>query len=301
MNKLIRANFGVILLISASLGLVIPDPGKYAAFAILFLLFLIIFSSFFQFDLSWKANRSELLKAAVFVSLRYILLPILIFFMLNPFSTFFAFAFFFLALFPAGTSSPVIGQMLGGNYNLTILILVLSNFLITLTIPLLTPLFSKSILSIDAWGLFRTLLFTIVLPFFVHLPFRRSAIFVNLSKNYLTSLVVVCLGIIFYIIVARNKSVLLSHLEIAIPYLLGSVIFLILLYLAGALIFYRFSRPVIISGLIASGLNNIGLAVSLSTLYLNSSVTVLFIYGEFAWVIALILVKRIVPIVFRKL
>jgi predicted Na+-dependent transporter len=241
------------------------------------------------------------LKAIAFVILRYIVLPVIIYYLINLFSPFLAFSFYFLALIPAGTSSPVIGQMLGGNFNLSVLILVTSNFLITITIPLMAPLFSQSILSIDAGGLFRTLLLTIVLPFFIHLPFRKSRRFVVFTVQYLPVVVVICLGLIFCIIIARNKPVLLNKLENAIPYLAMAFFFLIFLYMAGWLIFKRLAVPEQISAAFASGLNNIGLAVSLSTLYLSSQITVLFIYGEFAWVLALIVLKRIIPIIVRKL
>jgi len=300
MNKFIRSNFGLMLLFSAFLGLLIPDPGKYAPLIILVLLFTIIFSSFFQFDLRWGTNRNNLLKAIAFVLIRYILLPVIIYYLLSPFSDFLAFSFYFLALIPAGTSSPVIGHMVGGNFNLSILILVVSNFLITITIPLMAPLLSKSFLTIDAWSLFRTLLLTIVLPFFVHLPFRKSARFFSFTKNYLPVVVVICLNLIFCIIVSRNKPILLSQLDHSLPYLMATFLFLAFLYLAGWLIFYNRSFPEIISGSVASGLNNIGLAISLSTLYLSSQITILFIYGEFAWVLSLIALKRIIPIIIRK-
>jgi predicted Na+-dependent transporter len=301
MIRLIRSNFGIILLISAFLGLLIPNPGRIAPGIILVLLFIIIFSSFFQFDIRWETYRKDILKAIAFVFLRYVFLPVIIYYIINPFSSFLAFSFYFLALIPAGTSSPVIGQMLGGNFNLSILILVTSNFLITITIPLMAPLVSRNILSIDAWGLFRTLFFTIVLPFFIHLPFRKSRRFVVFTIQNLPVIVIICLGLIFCIIIARNKLVVLNELENAIPYLTMALFFLIFLGLSGWLIFKRFSVPEQISASVASGLNNIGLAVSLSTLYLSSQITVLFIYGEFAWVLALIVLKRIIPIIARKI
>jgi predicted Na+-dependent transporter len=300
MIKLVRSNFGLILLISALIGLIIPNPGKYAPTSILILLFIIIFSSFFQFEMKWETNRKELLKSLIFVILRYVILPLIIFYILNPFSSFLAFSLYFLALIPAGTSSPVVGHMLGGNYNLSILILVISNFLITITIPLMAPMLSNSSFSIDSWSLFRTLIFTIVLPFFVHLPLRKSIRFVNFTKKYLSIVVVICLAVIFSIIIARNKTVLLNKLEIALPYLSIAFFFLSFLYLSGWLFFRSLKIPDQISGSIASGLNNIGLAVSLSTLYLSTQVTILYIYGEFAWVLALIAMKKIIPLIARK-
>ena len=93
---------------------------------------------------------------------------------------------------------------------------------------------------------------------------------------------------------------LLNKLDIALPYLAIAFLFLSFLYLTGWFIFKGLRVQEKISGSVASGLNNIGLAVSLSTLYLSTQVTILYIYGEFAWVLALIAVKRIIPLIARK-
>ena len=292
MNRLLNGYFGVLLLVSALLGLVIPMPRLAGPLPILMLLFLMIFASFFQLELHPAGSLKSSALALLFSITRFLLLPLLVYYCILPFSKSLAFAFFFLALMPPGNSSPAIGRLLGGNFTFSIILLVLSNALVIFSVSLLSPLFARQVLVIDAAGLFRTLLLTIILPFLLHLPLRRISRFSHWMKGQVSVIVLLSLSVLLFLVVARNSNAVLHSLSRAPVLFFLALLFFLMQYAAGWSFLSGRGRELRISGSIGSGLTNIGLAVSLSTLYLSPDITLLFIYGEFAWVVALILWRR---------
>jgi predicted Na+-dependent transporter len=97
--------------------------------------------------------------------------------------------------------------------------------------------------------------------------------------------------LIFIFAISRNKSAILGNLPQLIEFLLVSVVFYMVLYVTGWFVFFKQGRPNQITYSVSSGMNNIGLAVSLAALYLPAKVCVFLIVSEFAWVGILVPVK----------
>ncbi len=293
MKRLFTDHFSIVLLLSSVLGLFLPSPGNITPILMLGLLFVIVFSSFFQMNFDRQAFRENFSKALAYRILRFVLLPVAIYYMVLPFGNFYAFALFFLALMPGGTSSPALCALMGGNFNLSLFILVISNVIIVATVPLLAPVYARSVLEIDALSLFKTLVITIFLPFFVHLPIRRSAKASLWMKSNMSFIVIICLSLMLMLAISRNRDLLLDNPGIAAIYFAISLVFFLFLYLAGWLIGFIGKTGDHVAGSVSSGSNNIGLAISLSLLYLSPKITLLYIFGEFAWVFGLMGAKRI--------
>ncbi len=293
MKRLFTDHFSIVLLLSSVLGLFLPSPGNITPILMLGLLFIIVFSSFFQMVFNRQAFRENFSKALIYSILRFVLLPIAIYYLLLPFGNFYAFALFFLALMPGGTSSPALCALMGGNFNLSLFILVVSNVIIVATVPLLAPVYARSVLDIDALSLFKTLVITIFLPFFVHLPLRRFVKASNWMKSNLSFIVIICLSLMLMLAISRNRDLLLGNPGMAAVYFAISLVFFLFLYLAGWLIGFIGKTGDHVAGSVSSGSNNIGLAISLSLLYFSPQITLLYIFGEFAWVFGLMGAKRI--------
>lgn len=293
MKRFITANFSIILLLSSLLGMFLPSPGGITPILMLALLFVIVFSSFFQLDFNRQAFRENFTKAVVYSVIRFVVLPVAVYYMVLPFGNFYAFALFFLALMPGGTSSPALCALMGGNFNLSLFILVVSNVIIVATVPLLAPVYARSVLEINALSLFKTLVITIFLPFFVHLPLRRYPQVSGWMKSNMSLIVIICLSLMLMLAISRNRNLLLGNPGIALIYFGISIVFFLFLYAAGWLIGFIGKTGDHVAGSVSSGSNNIGLAISLSLLYLSPQITLLFIFGEFAWVFGLMGAKRI--------
>jgi len=110
-------------------------------------------------------------------------------------------------------------------------------------------------------------------------------------KTNLPSITLVNLSLIFIFAIARNKAAILNNLPQLVEFLLISVIFYALLYAVGWFLFFKQGRKNQITYSVSSGMNNIGLAVSLAALYLPAKVCVFLIVSEFAWVGILVPLK----------
>ncbi|MFW5804715.1 MAG: bile acid:sodium symporter family protein [bacterium] len=287
----ISRNFSFILLLSMVIGLFIPSPGEISSFLILGLLFIVIFCSFFQFDFDKEEIIRNSKVGVIFSIGRYVVLPFLLYYILVPFSEFYAFGAFFVSLMPAGVSSPAVTGILKGNFNLSVLICISSSILVVITVPVFVPVFMMGDKDIQGLILLKTLFFTILLPFFLHLLFRPIQSVKNRIAKNLPVIVVICLSIILMIASAKNKTEILNNPFQLIDFIIFSFLVLSMLYLVGFTMIYNTSLKNKITNSISSGLNNMGLAVSLAILFLPHKFAVMYIVSELAWVSLLIPVK----------
>jgi len=292
-NRISSKYFSVILLASCFLGLLVPEVGKQTAVLILFFLFVVIFCSFFRLDFQKEAFIHNSRKATFYTVLRFIVIPFACYYLLAPFSSFYAFTLFFLALMPSAVSSPAFTNMFGANMNLSLIILVISSFLVILTIPFLTPHYLHMESGIRVFDLFKTLMLTVFVPFILHLPLRKSQKIDRWMRINLPVITLISLSLIFIFAIARNKAAILGNLPQLVEFLLVSAGFYASLYVAGWFLFFRQSRENKITYSVSSGMNNIGLAVSLAALYLPAQICVFLIVSEFAWVGILVPVKYV--------
>lgn len=173
-NAFINRHLGIILLASAFSGLLIKTTQQDISFIIIVSLAVIIFASFFRVDLN-RELAGDMKSSLVYFSVRFIVLPAVIYFLFVPVSPFYAVNFLLLLLLPAAVSSPAFTAMFGGNVAESLKLLVLTSFLSIATIPGITQLFLAKEVDIDGLQMFTTMVYTIVVPFALHLPFRRSA------------------------------------------------------------------------------------------------------------------------------
>jgi predicted Na+-dependent transporter len=290
-NKISSKYFSVILLSSCFLGFIIPEIGEKTSFVILFFLFVVIFCSFFQLDFQKEAFRYNSKKAISYSFLRYIIFPLAAYYLIAPFSQFYAFTLFFLALMPAAVSSPAFTNMFGANMNLSLIILVISSFLVIVTIPFFTPYYLHVESGIKITSLLKTLMLTVLLPFILHLPLRKSYKIDKWMRVNLPVITLLSLSLIFIFAISRNKSAILGNIPQLIEFTLVSAVFYAILYISGWFLFFKHGRDNKIAYSVSSGMNNIGLAVSLAALYLPAQVCIFLIVSEFTWVGILVPIK----------
>jgi predicted Na+-dependent transporter len=284
LNRFASAYFSLILLASCVIAFFIPAPGTSIAWVILLALFTIIFATFFRFDLDLAMMKPDIRKAGSYVFLRFLLLPLTGYLLLFFVSPFYAFAAFFLLLMPAAVSSPAFTSLFGAGINLSMLILILSSFFSILTISFLTPLFYQGTTHIGIGRFLFTLLVSILLPFLLHLPMRRYQTFSQGMINNIPVITVIALSCIFVLAISGNRQAILDHPSRILVYLVVSVVLYTAMYGIGWLFGAGSGLEQKITCSVSSGMNNIGLAVSLATLYLPGDICIFLITAEFAWV-----------------
>jgi predicted Na+-dependent transporter len=298
--KRINRFFSLFLLLSCVAGMFIPPLGSITGTLIIISLAVVIFSSFFQINLSLKSLRKDSRLSFIFIAARFIILPSVVFLILSYFSELWATIMLLMLLLPAAVSSPAFSALFGGKPELSLKILLYSSFISIAAIPYLLKIFIGDSSGLNIAGLLVTLMWTIFLPFAIHLPLRKVKPVREfmLNKNSLVTLI--SLSIMGAIVTAQNKETITGKPLLIGGYAVISMVMYLLMYFAGYY-FMRGSDTYMRRTLsISSGANNIGLGVTITALYFTGSINIFFIVSQIVWTLILIpvrpwLLKREVP------
>ncbi len=286
--RFIQRYFGLLLLLSCMIGMVVPSLGPVTPRLIMVSLAFIIFCSFFQIEFSARALAADFALSLQFYLLRFVLIPVVVFFSLKWFSEFYALLMLLIFLLPAAVASPSFTILFGGKPDLSLKILIYSSFLSVAGIPLILGTLPGALVKVNGGQLLMTMVYTIVLPFLVHLPLRKIRIVRSTIGRYNALFTLLGLALIFIAATARNKAAILGNPALVGLYAIISVLLYFVLYLIGYLLMPAKPNPVRLTLSISSGANNIGLGVTITALFFQGNMNVFFIVAQLAWVIALI-------------
>jgi len=212
----------------------------------------------------------------------------MVYFCTKPISTFYSISFFLLLLLPAAVSSPAFAAMYHGRVSLALKILIFSSFASILFIPTLSGVALRQTVKIDSRHMFLILVYTLVLPFLLHIPFRKSKIISTffIENNPL----VTALGLIsiFVFSTSKNRAIIFENPQKVIVYAMVSLVFFLALYILGYYINFKRDQKSRVTFSVASGANNIGMGVTLTMLFFPGNINVFFIVSQLAWIFVLI-------------
>jgi BASS family bile acid:Na+ symporter len=194
---------------------------------------------------------------------------------------------------PAAVASPSFTILFGGKPDLSLKILIYSSFLSVLSIPLIMGLLPGSMVNVNAGQLLMTMVYTIVVPFLIHLPLRKISVIRSVIGRYNALFTLLGLGTIFIVATARNKPAILGNPALVGLYAITALLMYFVLYLIGYFLMPAKSRQVRLTMSISSGANNIGLGVTITALFFPGNMNVFFIVAQLAWVIALIPLRKL--------
>ncbi len=292
MIKQINRFFSVILLGATLSGILLPSFGNLTDVIVIVSLALVIFSSFFQINLSLQSLLTDFRTSVLFIIARFVALPIVLYSMIEPFSSAAALMVLLFLLLPAAVSSPAFSVLFGGKADLSLKILLLTSFLSIITIPFIVRLLLGSAAEVPVTSLMLTLLWTIIIPFLIHLPLRKVKSVRTIMLQYNSLFTLICLCILGMTVTARNKTTILENPEMIGIYVVVSFIIYAVLYIMGFLFVPKSSTDTRKTLAVSSGANNIGLGVTLTTLFFAGQVNVFFIVAQIMWVLVLIPVRR---------
>lgn len=292
MNEFAKRNFNLILFLATVGGFVLPQPGEMAGLLILAVLFFIIFTSSFKVDFSPAFFKTQSRNAIIFYVMRFLVLPVVLFWVIHPLSPIYATNVFLLCVLPAGVTAPAFTNVFGGNVTLALALLMLSSALTPLVLPSLSGLMMAEELKVDQFKLFYTLFITVILPYLFHLPLRRNRRVSHWMQHHDSFISIVGIALIFALAIAEYRPVLLTQPEQILPSFLVSLLTFLLLYTFGWTIMFGASKADRMAFLFDSGANNVSLGVVISFLYFPVETGVFFIVSEIVWVLVLIPVRR---------
>ncbi len=294
MNEFAKKNFNLILFLSTLAGFYLPQPGAYSRPVILGFLCFIIFASSFKvrFSLSFFQSQTRLLLG--FYVVRYILLPVVVFLLVQPFSSFYATALFLLVVLPSGVTSPAFTNVFNGNITLALALLILSSGLTPLVLPFLGGMLFREELTVDTLRLFTTLFLTVILPYLLHLPVRRYSPVRDWMQSHDSFISIFGIAVIFALAIAEYRFILLTQTEELIPFFVIALAVFLFLYLFGWYVFFKAGKEEKLALFFSSGANNIALGVVISFLYFSERTGVFLVMAEVIWVVVLIPMRRLV-------
>lgn len=291
MNEFAKKNFNLILFLATAAGLVMPPSGKLSGPLILAVLFVIIFTSSFKVDFSPAFFKSQSQKVILFYLLRFLVLPVILYVSIRPFSPFFAANVFLLAILPGGVTAPAFTNVFKGNITLALALLILSSFLAPFILPFISSWIMGEALQVDKFQLFLTLFITVILPYLCHLPVRKRQRINHWVQQHDSFISIMGISLIFALAIAEYRPILLEEPGLILPSFGVSIAAFALLYLFGWFLFFWSSKSDKIALLFNSGANNVALGVVISFLYFPIETGVFFVVCEIVWVLMLIPVR----------
>lgn len=287
-NGFINQYFGIILLSSAIAGLFFKFENIETSTVIIFSLGTVIFSSFFRINLSAELYKSDWKTIFIFYGIRFLMLPVLVYYLTATVSSFYAISFFVLLLLPSAVSSPAFSAMYEGDISLALKVLLFTSFASILIIPVLSSLILAKSVAIDTRYMFLILVYTIIIPFVAHIPFRRS----NAVRQFFISnnALVTALGLmtIFVFSTSKNRDIILNNPGKVLLYAAIAFVFFALAYFIGYYTIPGLGKLKRKSLSVCSGANNIGMGVTLTMLFFPGETNVFFIIAQLSWIFVLI-------------
>ncbi len=293
MNEFAKKYFNLILFLSTVLGFILPQPGGFSGPLILAVLCFIIFASSFKVDFSPAFFRSQTRTIVGFYVLRFLLLPVLIFLVIQPFSPFYATALFLLAVLPCGVTSPAFSNVFNGNVSLALALLILSSSLTPLVLPFLGGVLMAEELKVDQFRLFITLFITVIFPYLAHLPLRKRQNISRWMQSHDSFISIFGIAAIFALAIAEYRPILLTDTTQVFPFFLVNLSVFLFLYFFGYSIWFKAHKSDKIALLFSSGANNVALGVVVSFLYFPTQIGGFFVVSEIVWVLVLIPVRKL--------
>ena len=291
--RFIHRYFGLLLLLSCVIGMIVPSFGTITPRLIMFALAFIIFCSYFQIEFSTRALAADFTLSLQFCLLRFVLVPVVVFLGLKWFSEFFALIMLLIFLLPAAVSSPSFTILFGGKPELSLKILIYSSFLSIGSIPVIMGLLPGAMIKVNSGQLLMTMVYTILLPFVIHLPLRKITFVRHIIGRYNALFTLLGLGIIFIAATAGNRPAILGNPALVGIYAIIAILLYFALYFIGFWLMPSKSQQTRITQSISSGANNIGLGVTITALFFPGHMNIFFIVAQLAWIIALIPLRKI--------
>lgn len=290
----VESHFGVCLMLALVCGLFLPGADFIPKEAIPTMMAVIIFFAVSKIRRDDVASL-KLGDAVLFYVMRFLVLPIVIYFAADIILPDYKYVLLLLLLLPTGATLPAVTAVMKGNPALSIGFLVLSSLCVPFVLPAIFGYFSATTLEIDQVSLFKTLAYIIFLPIIIYMavfkwgrgavaPIRENASFVSIFTICFVALT----------IVSSQRSVILQDVSVLLESVAVGMFSYGSLYIGGWFLYKNKPYRDRLSYALSSGNNNIVIGISLAFLYLPERDIITFVSWELAWLSALSLFQYIV-------
>lgn len=222
------------------------------------------------------------------------ILPFVVYYLTNLFYPSLAVAFLILASVSSGMTTPLLTEVVGGRYELALVLTVVTSLLSPVISPLVIKFFAGTSVSIDAMSMFLLLAEVIYIPFFIAQVLKKfyQPKIDKISFSFKIAAVIL-LGFLIAIIVARHSEVLIN--EFNFQYVILLFLFFILLHFVGYFVVFWRSRGEKIAVIICLAYMNFTLAIELvSEFFIEPNIILPVIFSVIPWALIFIPFKYFV-------
>jgi predicted Na+-dependent transporter len=290
--KWIEAHFSLMLFFGVAAGLFVPYLDLLPRYTPIMLVAGVMFFACSKVTAS-QMQGANYLQLAIFYILRFILLPILLYYAMLALLPQYALGALLVSLMPIGASAPAISNMTGGNTTLTLFATVFTNVFAPLSVPIIVVLCSGEQLQIDSFGLLMALASCIFCPaalYFAAYKIRPQI------KPYVLRHSQFCVTILLSLMVASVVALRREYFfdNVAQSLIAFGIACLLYALLFGFGLIFACKQTLMLrkTYMICSGSNNIALSAAIAVLYFSSHTVIFTVVGEIAWVVAVSIYKK---------
>lgn len=291
-RKAIIDHFNLVLALSIVVGLLVPGLEYAPASLAIILTSVAIFFSCSCVSMQ-ELRQVKISTALAFYIVRFVLLPVPIYWVAEVFFPEYAMGIFLVALAPVGASATAAASICGANSSLALSSTIITNALAPFVIPFLIYYIGGSAVDINIQDLCITLGLAIFLPAFLYFGIvwriEPLKLWVRAESQFFSTL---CIAGMMAAVTALEKDFIMQNLgQVIILCTIGLVLFLVL-YGVAWLYAWRMSFTDRKTYMVCSGVNNTGLSTGLALLYFSPATVLFTIVVEIPWTLGLMAFKR---------
>lgn len=291
-KKTITDHFNLVLALSIVVGLFVPWLEYAPKSSAIVLISAAIFFSCPCVSMQ-ELRQVKISAALMFYVVRFVLLPIPIYWVAKAVVPEYAMGIFLVALAPVGASATAAASISGANSSLALSSTIITNALAPFVMPLLIYYIGGSAVDINIQDLCITLGLAIFLPAFVYFAIVRRIeplkLWVRTESQFFSTL---CIAGMMAVVTAMEKDFIFQNFgQVAILCGIGLILFLVL-YGVAWLYAWHMSFTDRKTYMVCSGVNNTGISTGIALLYFLPATILFSIVVEIPWTLGLMAFKR---------
>lgn len=296
LHVFIEKYFWIFFLTGILSGIAFPVHNDFFMSLLKPLIMIMLFLVFLKTDIMLVIRKMQNYKLmGIIVFLNMILIPLLLFLIINPFSHNLAIGILLLTSMPAAVASPALTDIVKGNIALSMGIVITTSIVAPLTVPILFWFIQLNDLSVNQWWLFKDLALLIFIPMVTSQAIKKYAPKIVEKKGHLfTPVNIIILTLMVYTVMGSQREVILND-SINILWQTGFLyLIFLLLHILGYFMGIAEDDKGRIATTIGSAYRNNGMAIVLAALYFEPSIVVLMVLTELPWNTLIIPFKKFI-------
>lgn len=242
-----------------------------------------------------KMQNYRLIGIIIFLNM--IVIPLLFFLIINSFNHYIAIGILLLTSMPAAVASTALTDIVKGNIELSLSIVITTSIVAPVTVPLLFWFIQINELSVNPSLLFKDLALLMLIPMVTSQVAKKYIPRTIEKKSYLfTSVNIIILSLMVYTVMGSQREVILNDFIKILWQTFFLYLVFILLHVLGYFMGYTEDNKGKIAITIGSAYRNNGMAIVLAALYFEPSIVVLMVLTEIPWNTLLIPFRKFIQI-----